>query len=153
MIYALRHQLFAYRYLSDLNAFLAVMNGLSWFLFFKNIRIRKSKVINAFGGATFGVLLIHANSDAMRRWLWRDTLRNVDVYSSSLVYLHAILSVLEIFMICAGIDIFRQKFLEKPLFSNYEKWGGRLEIYLKKKYHKDKKEGELKENSDDQKEN
>lgn len=33
--------------------------------------------IIAIAASTFGVLLIHANSETMRNWLWKDTLDNV----------------------------------------------------------------------------
>lgn len=39
------------------------------FLMFKNIQIPYNKGINTVAASTFGVLLIHANSDAMRKWL------------------------------------------------------------------------------------
>ena len=32
------------------------------------------KLINTISASTFGVLLIHANSDFMRQWLWNDTI-------------------------------------------------------------------------------
>ncbi len=31
-----------------------------------------SRFINIIGAGTFGVLLIHANSETMRNWLWHD---------------------------------------------------------------------------------
>ena len=108
-------------WLSDSNIILAVITSITWFMFFKNINIKKSRVINALGGATFGVLLIHANSDAMRQWLWKDVLDNVGIYDNgSLIYIHSIASVFAIFIICAVIDILRQKFVEKPFFKLWD---------------------------------
>ena len=108
-------------WLSDSNKILAVITSITWFMFFKNINIKKSRVINALGGATFGVLLIHANSDAMRQWLWKDVLNNVGIYDKgSLIYLHSIASVFAIFIICAVIDILRQKLVEKPFFKLWD---------------------------------
>ena len=62
-------------WLSGPNKIFAYGLGISSFLFFKNLSIPNSKIINAFGGSTFGVLLIHANSDAMRRWLWDEIVK------------------------------------------------------------------------------
>ena len=72
----------AYEFVIDSNTFLAVTTGLSTFMFFKNIKIKYNKFINICGASTFGVLLIHANSNTMRQWLWRDVLDNIGMYSS-----------------------------------------------------------------------
>ena len=104
-----------YYLVSDSNAILAVIVSICAFMFFKNIPLRYSKWINRVGASTFGVLLIHANSDAMRQWLWKDTLNNVGHYAEN-IYLHSIVSVLSIFIICTIIDQLRIEFIEKPLF-------------------------------------
>ena len=59
-----------YQYVIDSNAFLAVISSVLLFVGFKNIHLGQSKIINTIASSTFGVLLIHANSDTMRRWLW-----------------------------------------------------------------------------------
>lgn len=38
----------------------------------------------------FGVLLIHANSDTMRQWLWKDTLNVAGQYQTDTFILHSI---------------------------------------------------------------
>lgn len=111
----------AYYFVRDSNTFLAVTNGFCAFMFFKNLRIPYSKVINSFGAAAFGVLLIHASSATMRKWLWTDTLHNVAMYSTALGYVHAIAAVLGIFLVCACIDMLRIRFLEKPLSALWDK--------------------------------
>lgn len=65
----------AYFFVTDFNTFLAVVTGISTFLFFKNWKIKYSKFINTVSATTFGILLIHANSDSMRQWLWKDRTR------------------------------------------------------------------------------
>ena len=110
------NQTIYYHFVSDSNTFLAVLTGISSFMFFKNIRIPQNKYINAVAATTFGVLCIHANSDTMRQWLWQDTLKNIDYYYSSTGYIHAIVSVLGIFFICSLIDYIRIRFIEKPFF-------------------------------------
>ena len=67
------------------------------------------------GGGTFGVLLIHANSDIMRHWLWCDVCNNVGQYVGNSIYLHAILVPLAVFTICSVIEFVRMKTVEKPL--------------------------------------
>ena len=93
--------------MADSNKVLALATGVSAFLFFKNLKIGYSKAINTIAASTFGVLLIHANSDTMRRWLWQDTVNNVGAYASGDVVIHAIVSVILIYAGCTLIDIIR----------------------------------------------
>lgn len=107
---------YPYRFVSDSNAIFAVLLSVCLFMYFKDVNIKHSKVINSLGGATFGVLLIHANSDTMRHWLWIDTLKNTEQFYSENLIIHAVVSTLAIFFICAIIDIIRLNYIEKPLF-------------------------------------
>lgn len=108
--------IFPYRWVQDSNTFLALVTGICSFMYFKKLKIKYSPVINAVGACTFGVLLIHANSDTMRQWLWKDVLDNVGFYSTGWVYLHAILAVLIVFTVCVAIDYVRIKTVEKWVF-------------------------------------
>lgn len=108
-------------FLADSNKILAVTTGVSLFMLFKNIKIKYSPFINTVASTCFGVLLIHANSATMRRLLWKDVLKNVQMYDSNIFILHAICSVFGIFIICFFIDLCRIKFIETPLFRFIEK--------------------------------
>lgn len=112
---------YAYYFLIDCNKILAVVDGICWFMFFKNIKMKPIKFINAVAATTFGVLLIHDNSDIMRQWLWKDLLQNVQMYSSPWLYLHAIGCVLAIFVVCSAIDRIRIFLLEKPFLSAWNR--------------------------------
>ena len=126
------HRNMAYEFVTDSNAFLAVGTGVCAFMFFKNLKIGYSKLINTIATSTFGVLLIHAHSDTMREWLWKDVLDNVGHYGSSIMPLHAIGAVFLIFFICILIDQVRIRFIEKPFsFLLDKKWDGFLERYKK----------------------
>ena len=105
----------SYFFVSDSNKVLALATGVSAFLFFKNIKIGYNKIINTIAASTFGVLLIHANSNTMRRWLWQDTFNNVGAYESGNAVIHAIISVILIYAVCTVIDICRIKLIEAPL--------------------------------------
>ena len=111
-----------YFLLTDSNKIFALTVAVASFMYFKDLEIRHSRIINAIGGATFGVLLIHANSDAMRTWLWRDTVDCVGHYSDSLVSTlsYALLAVIAIFIVCAGIDWVRGKVIEPPILYLYD---------------------------------
>ena len=106
-----------YWFLSDSNKILAVATSVSLFLFFKNIKLKYNPVINLLAQSVFGVLLIHANSDAMRQWLWFDTLQNTRFFDSPWLILHAFGSVIGIYLICTAIDQIRIHLLEKPFFN------------------------------------
>ena len=111
----------AFLFVTDSNTFLAVLVGVFAFLFFKNIKIPYNKLINTIAASTFGVLLIHAHSDAMRQWLWKDTLDNVGHYGDKYMPLYVIGCVLCVFIVCVIIDVIRINLLEKPFFKLWDK--------------------------------
>ena len=97
--------------------FLAVLCSFSMFMVFKNITIKQNRVINTIASSTFGVFLIHTVSDTMRRFLWQDVFENTSYYNSPFLILHAILSVILVYIVCVCIDQLRINLLEKPVFS------------------------------------
>lgn len=111
-----------YWLVSDSNAILALLVGVTTFMFFKNLRMPQSKFINAIASTTFGVLLIHANSDAMRQWLWKDTVDCVDHYNDTYYYLYAPVAVLCIFAVCSLIDYVRIHTMEKWVFRLFDRY-------------------------------
>lgn len=110
-----------YHMIVNEHKFLALVCSFSLFMLFKNIKIKQSRVINTIAASTFGVLLIHANSDVMRKFLWQDVLHNTSYYNSPFLAVHAILSVLLVYIVCVCIDQIRMHLLERPLFSYIEK--------------------------------
>jgi tellurite resistance protein TehA-like permease len=76
-----------------------------------------SKTINTIAASTFGVLMIHANSNTMRQWLWHDVFNNVGTYETGNVVVHAIVCVVAIYTICTVTDIVRIRFIEKPMLN------------------------------------
>lgn len=110
----------AYRFVTDSNTALAVMTGVSSFMFFKNLSVPYSKFINTLGASTFGVLLIHGNGNVCD-WLWYDFLNNTGVYKESYVFIHAVLSVIGVFIVCTIIDLLRIRFIEAPIMKCWDK--------------------------------
>ena len=127
---------FSYYFLADSNKIFAVAVAFCSFLWFKNMNIRYSKIINAFGAGTFGVLLIHANSDAMRTWLWKDIIDCVGHYqalTTGELALYSIGVVLAIFVICNLIDQLRIATLEKWFLRWYDnKWSARADALVER---------------------
>ena len=119
-----------YWFLADSNKILAVATAVSLFLFFKNIKLKYNPIINTLASSVFGVLLIHANSDAMRQWLWVDTLQNTQFFDSPWLVLHAFGSVIGIYLICTAIDQIRIHLLEKPFFNHFGDTIDRLQTKL-----------------------
>ena len=112
-----------YFFVSDSNKILALWVSVSIFLWVKNIEIPNYTFINKVAASTFGVLLIHANSDTMRRWLWNDVVNCIGKYYYPLG--HLIISafgwVIAIFITCIIIDQLRIWLFERPFFKWYDK--------------------------------
>ena len=112
-----------YFFVSDCNKVLAVLVAVSSFLWFKNLNVPQSKIINAIGASTFGVLLIQSNSGYMMKWLWGDMFDVVGHFSLPLVELifYSVTVVLVVFFVCNILDQLRIQLLENPFFKWYDK--------------------------------
>lgn len=101
-------------------------------MLFKNLNIRYSKFINTAAASAFGVVLIHANSDVMRRWLWIDTIDAAGHYNAPLMPLYAVGCVAAIYVVCMLIDQLRIRLIEKPFFMLWDRhWDSILSRYKK----------------------
>ena len=107
-----------YFFVSDSNKILAFLVALFAFLTFKNWRIPQSRIINAIASTTFGVLLIHAATDGMRKWLWQDFVNVPATYGMSLHSLigYSVLVMFGVFAVCSALDYLRIRFIEGPVF-------------------------------------
>ncbi len=125
-----------YFFVSDCNKIFPVVIALCSFLWFKNMNIKYSRIINAFGAGTFGVLLIHANSWTMIQWLWKDTVNVIEHYQSmdlSKLVFFSFGIVSMIFIICNLIDQLRTATLEKWFFRWYDsKMSARIDSLIQK---------------------
>lgn len=102
-----------YYFVADSNKVLAIATAISLFLFFKNINIGSNKLINKLAASTFGVLMIHASSDTMRRWLWQDVCKNTVVFSKDVFIFHAVCCTFVVYIACVSIDIVRKFFTDR----------------------------------------
>ena len=118
----------AHYFVSDCNSLLCLTTGTATFLFFKNLKIPYNPLINRIAASTFGVLLIHANSDTMRQFLWKDIFHNAERYSmgGSYWWLYPIIVVVFVFASATLVDMARIRFLEEP-------WMKRIENLAKRK--------------------
>lgn len=97
-----------YWFVMDSNKIMAILTATSLFILFLNIDIGSKKIINIIASSTFGVLLIHANSDTMRRWLWQDVCQNVRFFQSDKFVIHAIIFTITVYFVCVCIDLLRK---------------------------------------------
>lgn len=105
-----------YWLVSDSYAIMAIVVAVCGLMYFKDLNIPQSKIINIVASSVLGVLLIHANSNSMRQWLWKDTVDVIGQYGSQYAIGWAILTIVIIFIVCVVIDQLRIHLLERPLF-------------------------------------
>ncbi len=112
----LNYQISSYYFVSDSNKILAIATSFCSFMFFKEVKIKQNKWINTIAASTFGVLLIHDHSDAMRYFLWNVVYQNSYIINTypHLILLHACLCIISLYTICIVIDKIRIEFIEKP---------------------------------------
>lgn len=125
-----------YFFISDSNKFGALIIAFCTFMYFKDLKIPYNSIINKIGASTFGILLIHANSDAMRQWLWMDTIKCVEHFTSDVWYTvgYAVNACIIIFAICSVIDIVRAKYIE-PIFMRFFMYmGNKISLRLSYKW-------------------
>lgn len=101
-----------YNYVSDCNQLLCLATAITSFMVFRNIRMSKNELINSLSATTFGILLIHANSDIMKHWLWVDIVKCSDNYSKPF---YSICASVVVFSVCSIIEYLRRRFIE-PLY-------------------------------------
>lgn len=91
-------------------------------MYFKDLKMKYHKWINTIAASTFGVLMIHANSDTMRYWLWQKIVDCKGAYELPHACLYTIGCVLAIFAICILIDYIRIHTLEKWTFKYIDRY-------------------------------
>ena len=98
------------------NHLFSYLAAIGLFAFFSKVRIKPEsvqKIIGNFAGAAFGVYLLHEHMDF--RYVWQQWLR-VDKQAESIwfpVWMFA--SIVVVFVVCATVELIRQKVLEKVL--------------------------------------
>ena len=107
-----------YYFVADSHKLCAFAVALFAFLVFKNWHLPQSRFVNAVASTTFGVLLIHAASDGMRKWLWVDFVDVPSAYSMPFFALvgYSVVVMFSVFAVCSALDYLRIRFLERPVF-------------------------------------
>ena len=100
------------------NSVPALLCALALLLFFKNLRIKGSRVVNLIASGTFGAYLLHEHSKRARELLWLklfDSRPWLAGPPAALVW-RVVWVTAAVFAAGVLIDLFRQYALEKPLF-------------------------------------
>ena len=107
-----------YFFVADSHKLLAFTTAVLAFLAFNNWRLPQSKFVNTVASTTFGVLLIHAASDGMRKWLWQDFVNVPAAYPMSLPMLicYSVAVTVGVFAACSALDCLRIRFVERIVF-------------------------------------
>ena len=71
-----------------------------------------NRAINRLAGTTLGIYLIHDNN-TVRPYLWKALLKNQAFYDTNYLLLHAVCSIVGVFLVCSMIDLLRQVTIEK----------------------------------------
>lgn len=89
-----------------------ILIAISLFSIFANMKPYYNKFINAVGGCTFGVYLIH-DHDFIRNLLWKNIFSTENYANSCLLVVRIIYSTIIVFVVCSAIEFVRKNVVEK----------------------------------------
>ena len=114
--------IYNYHFINFGHKTLAIASAISFFIFFKNLKIPTNKFINTLASATLGVLIIHANSGTMRHLLWHDIFKCTDkIFLPPMVTVFSIFAeCIVVYCVCVIIALLVNNFITKPLFNMLE---------------------------------
>lgn len=107
------------RILAKFPSILVLIVSVSIFLYFINKKKFSSNIINNIAKCTLGIYLIHDN-ELFRPYLWEKILKNANYYSSNLLILHALISLVLVYVIGSIIDYIRMKTIEPIWMKLYD---------------------------------
>lgn len=109
------------QYFTNNNCFFVILQSISIFLIFKNMKIKYNPHINAVASSTLAVYLIHESPNYFMT-IWKDLFKINAYYNSSTVLFISsiIVSIVIVFVISILIDKLRVILLEKRIFKVYD---------------------------------
>lgn len=99
-------------YLFNRDSIIAILFSISLFNIFINRSEFNNKYINLIGSCTLGVYLIHDNP-YLRHFLWMKVFKNSDYVYSNYLFVHLLISVLIVFIVCIIVEYARKNLIEK----------------------------------------
>jgi surface polysaccharide O-acyltransferase-like enzyme len=94
------------------NSPLIVLTSVELLIGFVKLKPFYNRWINVIASASLGVYLIHDNN-FVRPFLWKTLLKTSEMYSSHYLILHAIASILGVYLVCTLIDLIRKNTVGK----------------------------------------
>lgn len=96
--------------------------AIAFFMFavFEKIQIPFNKFINIISSATFGVYLIHDDSN-VREYIWKGIFKNALFSESSYLIPYSILVIFLVYVVCTVIELLRIYYIEKHYMSMIDK--------------------------------
>lgn len=104
-------------YLKEFNSVLALPCAIFVFLFFSRISF-ESNTINYISKSTLGIYLIHDNF-LFRVIIWERIFPNVEYVNNP--YLHSVVKIIAVFVVCLIVDIIRRETIEKVFLKWFNK--------------------------------
>ena len=89
--------------------------AVSLFLWFKNLNIGQSKIINTLGSVSFGVYLFHENF-FIRNLLWNKLFVSSRYYGSFMFFIYGIFISISIYFLGGSIEFIRKKIMDDKIF-------------------------------------
>lgn len=125
-----------YYLVEDSGKLFALTSGALVFLWFKGLKLPCNKAINAISATVFGVLLIHAHSDAMRALLWgRGGIFDVQAAFASFglaqLVLWSVFAAAIVFVVCSALDWLRIRFVEPRFLKWLDAHGEAIETRVR----------------------
>ena len=118
-------------FFADKNTIPQLICSVALFRFFAGLKVKPGKLLLRLASASFGVYLIHDHG-ALRSFLWRDWGRIWQAAQGDEFLLTALLYPAGIYLICAGIDLLRRRFLERPALRLLAPLTERIDSWLAK---------------------
>lgn len=109
--------------LSELKSLPNFLSALGIFSIAVNLHIGYSKIINMFGGATFGVYVIH-QVPVFYTYLWNGIFAGEDYKNSQYNLLYACFMIAAVFLVCSVIEMIRSTIFRNTLEKSkkYNQW-------------------------------
>ena len=113
----------------SLNSIFILVTAVELLIGFVKLSPHYNKTINKLASAALGVYLIHDNG-MFRPYLWGIILKNTEMYYSEFLLVHAVVSILSVYIVCSCIDLSRQRTFEKLFLSIVSRNLGRIKDTL-----------------------
>lgn len=105
----------AITYYNRSNSIFVFILAILIFYIFKKINLKENKIINFFASASFGVYLVQSHGCVGGPMLYQQILKTQEFVNSNLLIIHALCSVVAIYLICTIIDYIRRVIFERNI--------------------------------------